>query len=104
MFENRAKGAQLVKRIAYFYLIVAILIAIAIAVMKVDIFSTNILCYIIMFPILYLLSTKFKDNKNTWIFVVICAIITLVLTLKPIGLILAILSIVAANDMRKELN
>lgn len=104
MFENRAKGAQLVKRVSYFYLVVAILIAIAIVVMKVDIFSTNILCYIIMFPILYLLSTKFKDNKNTWIFVVICAIITLVLTLKPMGLILAILSIVAANDMKKELD
>ena len=65
MFENRAKGAQLVKRIAYFYLIVAILIAIVIVVMKVDIFSTNILCYIIMFPILYTMCSPIKKNSFT---------------------------------------
>ncbi len=104
MFENRLKGVQLVKRISYFYLIVAIFITIVTVVMGLNFFSTNIPCYVIMFVALYLISTKFQDNKNAWIFVVICAIITLLWTLSLIGVALTLLLLVAANDMKKELD
>ncbi|WP_407415019.1 hypothetical protein [Methanobrevibacter sp.] len=103
MFENRTKGAQLVKRISYFYLLVAVLVIVATAIFGISGFSLNIIFYIIMSAVLYLLSTRFQENKNTWIFVVICAIITIIWTLSLIGLVLTILLIVAANDMRKEL-
>ena len=103
MFENRTKGAQLVKRISYFYLLIAVLVIVATAIFGVSAFSLNIIFYIIMSVVLYLLSTRFQENKNTWIFIVICAIITIIWTLSLIGLVLTILLIVAANDMKKEL-
>ena len=64
MFENRVKGVQLVKRISYFYLIIAILAVIVTFVLGINIFITNIIFYIIMFAALYLISTKFKDNEK----------------------------------------
>ena len=103
MFENRARGAQLVKRISYFYLIIAALVLIASLALGLSAFIINVPFYVIMFVALYLLSTRFKDNKNTWIFVVICAIITLIWALSLLGLVLCILLIVGANDMKKEL-
>ena len=104
MFENRARGADLVKRMSYFYLLISVLVIIATAAFGVSVFSLNIIFYLIMFIVLYILSTKFRENKNTWIFIVICAIITIVWSLSLIGIVLAILLIVAANDMRKELD
>ena len=104
MFENRARGAQLVKRISYFYLIIAILAVIVTFVLGINIFITNIIFYIIMFAALYLISTKFKDNEKTWILVVICAIITLLWTLSLAGIALFIILIIAADDIRKELD
>lgn len=104
MFENRARGADLVKRMSYFYLLISVLVIIATVAFGVSVFSINIAFYLIMFIVLYILSTKFRENKNTWIFIVICAVITILWSLSLIGVILAILLIVAANDMRKELN
>ena len=104
MFENRARGADLVKRMSYFYLLISVLVIIATVAFGVSIFSINIAFYLIMFIVLYILSTRFRENKNIWIFIVICAVITVLWSLSLIGVILAILLIVAANDMRKELN
>lgn len=104
MFENRARGADLVKRMSYFYLLISVLVIIATVAFGVSIFSINIAFYLIMFIVLYILSTRFRENKNTWIFIVICAVITVLWSLSLIGVILAILLIVAANDMRKELD
>lgn len=103
MFENRARGAQLVKRISYFYLIIAVLVVIAIFALGLNVLIVDVPFYAIMFVALYLLSTKFQDNKNTWIIVVIIAIITIVWTLSLLGVVLTILLIVGANDMKKEL-
>ena len=104
MFENRVKGVQLVKRISYFYLLIAIVVIIAILVLGLTVFIIDIPFYAIMFLVLYLLSTKFQENRNAWIFVVICAVITIIWTLSLLGVVLGILLIVAANDMKKELD
>ncbi len=103
MFENRVRGAQLVKRISYFYLLITIVVIIAILALGLTVFIIDIPFYVIMFIALYLLSTKFAKNKYAWIFVAICAIITLLWTLSLLGLVLCILLIIAANDMKKEL-
>lgn len=103
MFENRARGADLVKRMSYFYLLISVLVIIATVAFGVSVFSINIIFYLIMFIVLYILSTKFRENKNTWIFIVICAVITVLWSLSLLGVVLAILLIVAAYDMRKEL-
>lgn len=68
MFENRARGADLVKRMSYFYLLISVLVIIATVAFGVSVFSINIAFYLIMFIVLYILSTRFRENKNIWIF------------------------------------
>lgn len=104
MFENRVRGTQLVKRISYFYLLITIVVIIAILALGLNVLIIDIPFYVIMFLAVYLLSTKYAENKYAWIFVVICAIITLVWTLSLLGLVLCILLIIGANDMKKELD
>ena len=104
MFENRARGAQLAKNVSYFYIIVAVLVVIATLIIGVSAFILNAIFYIIMFAILYSIATRFKNHRYAWIFVALCGIVTLIWSLSFIGLVLAILLIVAANDMKKELD
>ena len=105
MFEHRVRGAQLVKNISYTFLIIAIFLIIVRATFGfAEITDASILFYIIMAIVLYLISTKLKENKYAWILVVICAIITVVLHFKLVGIAFAILLVSAANDIKKELD
>ena len=104
MFENRPKGSKLVKRISYIYLALMILFIISVAIVgPYDAFIISAILYLILAVVLYLLSTKYADNKNTWIFVINCGIITFIRLLNIVGILFAVLLIIAANDMKKEL-
>lgn len=105
MFENRTKGAHLAKRVSYVYLVFAAILLIAgfVLVEYPSFILSGILC-IIMFVAVYLLSTRYAKNRNTWIFLIICAIITVIVNQKILGIVLALLLLVSANDMRKELD
>ena len=106
MFENRIKGAQLAKRVSYVYLIFAIILLVAGFALNgySDRFIISGIFYIIMFIVVYFLSTKYGENKNTWILLIICAIITIIATHGMLAIAFAILLLVSANDMRKELD
>ena len=104
MFEKRAKGAELSKRVGYFYIILAILVLVAAVLLDSSAIAIGVAFYLVMFAVVYLLSTKFKDNRYTWICLIICAIATLLFSLSLVGLCLALLLAVAANDLRKELD
>lgn len=103
MFENRIRGAQLAKNVSYLYIIIAVLVIIGTILIGINIYALNIIFYLIMFAAVYLMATKYKDNKYAWIFIAISGIITLIWSLSILGFAIAVLSIVAANDMRKEL-
>ena len=102
MFERRAKGSKYVQGFSYVCIIIAVVLAIGGAYLEMN-FLSSIIFYIIMSAILYLLSTRFKENKNAWIFVVICGIVIFVFTLSLVGLILGIALIISAIEMKKEL-
>ncbi|MBE6490278.1 MAG: hypothetical protein E7Z83_05410 [Methanobrevibacter sp.] len=106
MFENRIRGAQLAKRVSYVYLIFAIILLVAGFALNgySDRFIISGIFYIIMFIVVYFLSTKYGENKNTWILLIICAIITIIATHGMLAIAFAILLLVSANDMRKELD
>ena len=105
MFENRIRGAQLAKRVSYAYLIFAIILIIAGLVLGgYGVLLISGIFYIIMFIVVYFLSTKYGENKNTWILLIICAIITIIATHGMLAIAFAILLLVSANDMRKELD
>lgn len=105
LFENRIRGAQLAKRVSYAYLIFAIILLIAGLVLKggeVLLFSG--IFYITMFIAVYLLSTKYSEYKYAWILLIICAVISIIITRGMLAIAFAILLLVSANDMRKELD
>jgi nicotinamide riboside transporter PnuC len=105
LFENRIRGAQLAKRVSYAYLIFAIILLIAGLVLKggeVLLFSG--IFYIIMFIAVYLLSTKYSEYKYAWILLIICAVISIIITRGMLAIAFAILLLICANDMRKELD
>ena len=105
MFENRIRGAQLAKRVSYAYLIFAIILIIAGLVLEgYGVLLISGIFYMIMFIAVYLLSTRYDENKNTWILLIICAIITIIATHGMLAIAFAILLLVSANDMRKELD
>lgn len=105
MFENRIKGAQLAKRLSYAYLICAIILIISgFALVGYDILITSGIFYAIMFVAVYLLSTKFSENKYTWILLIICAVISIIFAHGMLSIAFAILLLICANDMRKELD
>jgi len=105
MFENRIKGAQLAKRVSYVYLICAIILIIAgFALEGYDKLIFGGIFYAVMFVIIYFISTKFGKNKHAWILMAICAIITVIVTHGMLSIAFAILMLVCANDMRKELD
>ena len=105
MFENRIRGAQLAKRVSYAYLIFAIILVIAgFALVGYDVLLISGVFYAIMFVAIYLISTKFGENKHAWILLIVCAIITVVVTQGILSIVFAILLLVSANDMRKELD
>lgn len=105
MFENRIKGAQLAKRLSYAYLICAIILIVSgFALEGYDKLIIGGIFYAIMFVIVYLLSAKFGENKYTWILLIICALITIIVTHGMLSIAFAILLLVCANDMRKELD
>jgi uncharacterized membrane protein len=60
--------------------------------------------YMIMFIAVYLLSTRYGEYKHTWTLLIICAIISIIVTHGMFAIAFAILLIVCANDMRKELD
>lgn len=102
MFENRAKGAHLAKNASYGYIIMAILTAIVIMIQPSDFFMATLTFYIAMFIVVYLSATKFNEHKRIWILLILCGILTIVWALSILGICLAILLAIAANDMRKE--
>ena len=104
MFENRMRGAELVKRLSYLYIGIAAFVLIVILIFGFIDFFIAVPFYIIMSIVLYLLSTRFKNNKYTWIYVIICAAITLLWTLNLFGVMIFLLLSLAANDMKKELD
>lgn len=105
MFENRIRGAQLAKRVSYAYLIFAIILIIAGLVLEgYGVLLISGIFYIIMFIAVYLLSTRYGEYKHTWILLIICAIISIIVTHGMFAIAFAILLIVCANDMRKELD
>ena len=106
MFENRIRGAQLAKRVSYAYLIFAIILLVAGFALNgySDRFIISGIFYIIMFIAVYLLSTRYGEYKHTWILLIICAIISIIVTHGMFAIAFAILLIVCANDMRKELD
>lgn len=64
MFENRIKGASLAKRISYAYLVIGIILIIAgFALQGYDNFYLGSIFYILMFVVIYFLSTKFSENR-----------------------------------------
>lgn len=105
MFENRIRGAQLAKRVSYAYLIFAIILIIAGLVLEgYGVLLISGIFYMIMFIAVYLLSTRYGEYKHTWILLIICAIISIIVTHGMLAIAFAILLIVCANDMRKELD
>jgi len=105
MFENRIRGAQLAKRVSYAYLIFAIILIIAGLVLEgYGVLLISGIFYMIMFIAVYLLSTRYGEYKHTWILLIICAIISIIVTHGMFAIAFAILLIVCANDMRKELD
>ncbi len=105
MFENRIKGAQLAKKVSYAYLICAIILIVTGFVLNgYDKLIIGGIFYALMFVIIYLISTKFSENKYRWILLIICAIITIIVTHGMLSIAFAILLIICANDMRKELD
>ncbi len=105
MFENRIRGAQLTKRVSYVYLIFAIILIIAWFVLAgYDAFIISGIVYTIMFVVVYLLSTKYSEYKHTWILLIVCAAITVIITQGMLSIAFAIVMIIGANDMRKELD
>ncbi|MBQ7927256.1 MAG: hypothetical protein IJ287_00710 [Methanobrevibacter sp.] len=105
MFENRIRGAELAKRVSYGYLIFAIILLIAGLVLNgYDILIISGIFYAIMFVIVYLLSTRYGEYKHTWILLIICAIVSIIVTHGMLAIVFAILLLVCANDMRKELD
>jgi len=105
MFENRIRGAQLAKRVSYAYLIFAIILIIAVLVLEgYGVLLISGIFYMILFTAVYLLSTRYGEYKHTWILLIICAIISIIVTHGMFAIAFAILLIVCANDMRKELD
>ena len=105
MFENRIRGAQLTKRVSYVYLIFAIILIIAWFVLAgYDAFIIGGIVYTIMFVVVYLLSTKYSEYKHAWILLIVCAAITVIITQGMLSIAFAIVMIIGANDMRKELD
>ena len=105
MFENRIRGAQLAKRVSYAYLIFAIILIIAGLVLEgYGVLLISGIFYMIMFIAIYLLSTRYGEYKHTWILLIICAIISIIVTHGMLAIAFAILLLVSANDMRKELD
>ena len=105
MFENRIRGAQLAKRVSYVYLIFAIILIIAGLVLEgYGVLLISGIFYMIMFIAIYLLSTRYGEYKHTWILLIICAIISIIVTHGMLAIAFAILLLVSANDMRKELD
>ena len=104
MFENRVKGAELAKNVSYLCFVCIVLVIIAAVLAGQSILALNAVFYAIIGIILYFLSTRYSDNSHTWIAIIICGIITLIWTLSILGLVIAILLVVAGNDMRKELD
>ena len=105
MLENRIKGAQLAKRVSYIYLICAIILIIAgFALEGYDKLIFGGIFYAVMFVIIYFISTKFGKSKHGWILLAACAIITVIVTHGMLSIAFAILLLVCANDMRKELD
>lgn len=102
MFENRAKGIQLVKRVSYVYLFFAVLLAAATVFLEGYDFSLSAAFFIVLGIILYVISAKFSKSRYAWILIAVCAAATIIKTLSLLGLCLAILLIVAAKDIKKE--
>lgn len=103
MFENRIRGTRLSKSVSYLYIVMAVLSIVLVMILNTPATVISTAFYIIMFIVVYLISTKFENNKNTWIYLLICGIITLIFSLSILGLCIAVLLAVAANDIRKEL-
>ena len=104
IFENRAKGVHLAKNVSYGYIIMAALTALAIMIRPSDFFMATLTFYMAMFIVIYLLATKFYEYKYLWILLIICGIVTILWSLSILGLCLAILLVIAANDIRKGLD
>lgn len=118
MFEDRRRGRNLAKIISYGYIIVGIIMLILAFMLNnnagtialaqrgasiIDLFAGTILYFIIGF-ILYYLSTKYENDNMLWKLYIAIVIITLLfLGFGPVLLAFALLLVISANDIRKEL-
>ncbi|WP_458456789.1 hypothetical protein [Methanobrevibacter sp.] len=105
MFENRRRGKDLAKVIGYFYLLLAIFFIIALFIIPeyTTLLLISIAFYFIMFLVLYFITTKYDNDSVTWIIIAVTGFLVFIWTLNILGAGLFILSLVAANDIRKEL-
>ncbi|MBE6509185.1 MAG: hypothetical protein E7Z77_07215 [Methanobrevibacter sp.] len=106
MLENRPRGRQLAKRIGYVYLIIAILMIVFLFVIPpyAELIGINFAFYLIMFLVLYYITTKYENDSVAWIIIAIIGFLVMIWTFNLLGVLLFIFSLVAANDIRKELN
>lgn len=119
MFEDRRRGRDLARIVSYGYFIIGIIVLILTFVLNSDagavalaqrgasiinLFAGTILYFIIGF-VLYYLSTKYENDDMLWKLYIIIVIVTLLfLGFGPILLAFALLLVVSAYDIRKELN
>lgn len=118
MFENRPRGRDLAKRTSYIYIILAVLAFIimiafnsSMGAMVLAERGANILTvligaifYLIFAVAIYIISTRYDNDEMTWkLYVVIAVLNFIVIGFSILILILSILLVVSANDIRNEL-
>ena len=118
MFENRRKGRDLAKIIAYGYVAVGILLSIVTIALNsesgafalaqrgasIEILIFGTLLYFIFAAIIYFLSIKYENDEIIWIIYIVIAVLNfIIIGFSPILIVLSFLLIVAGNDIRKEL-
>lgn len=119
MFENRPRGRELAKKTSYIYIILAVLAFIimiafnsSIGTMALAERGASLLTlaigtafYLIFAAAIYLISTRYENDDMTWkLYVVIAVWNFIVIGFSIPILVLSILLVVSANDIRNELN
>ena len=118
MLENRPRGRALAKRTSYIYIILAVLAfiimfafnsstsAMVLAERGASILTLVIgaIFYLIFAAAIYLISTRYDNDEMTWkLYVVIAVLNFIVIGFSFLILLLSVLLVVSANDIRNEL-
>lgn len=118
MFENRPRGRDLAKKTSYIYIILAVLAfiimiafnsstgAMALAERGASILTLviGLAFYLIFAAAIYLISTKYDNDDMAWkLYIVIAVLNFVVIGFSILILVLSILLVVSAKDIRNEL-